>query len=329
MKGLLTRRVLVALLAGAMAQGSIAAATAQTAFPERQITIVVPFAAGGTTDILARLVGESLRSQFGQAVVVENRGGAGGNIGSSAVAKAEPDGYTLLVGTVGTHAINQSLYKSMPFDPQKDFQPLTRIANVPNVLETNPARPYKTVQELIDYAKAHPEEMTFASSGVGTSIHMSGEMFKKLAGVEMEHVIYKGSAPAIVDLLGDQVAIMFDNLPSSIEYVKSGKLRPIAVTSKQRSPALPDVPTMAESGLPEFEANSWFGVFAPAGTPPEIVEKLNVALRAAIDDPAIAKQILALGGEPNPETPAEFAAFIKGEAAKWAEVVKASGASLD
>nr|WP_210249689.1 tripartite tricarboxylate transporter substrate binding protein [Mesorhizobium albiziae] len=301
---------------------------AQT-YPERQITVIVPFAAGGTTDIFARLVGQSLSQQFGQPVVIENRGGAGGNIGTEAVAKAAPDGYTLLVGTVGTHAINQSLYKNMAFDPQKDFQPLSRIANVPNVLEVNPERPYKTVKELIDHAKAHPNEVTFASSGTGTSIHMAGELFKKMAGVDMEHVVYKGSAPALVDLLGNQVAIMFDNVPSSIQHLKSGKLRALAVTSKKRSMALPDVPTIDESGLPGFEATSWFGVFAPADTAPDVVAKLNEAIVKALNEPTINQKIVDIGGEPNPETPEEFAAFIKAEAVKWADVVKASGASLD
>ncbi|GLS29867.1 Tripartite-type tricarboxylate transporter, receptor component TctC [Mesorhizobium albiziae] len=324
-----TRRAFMTLAAVAAVVAVGTPRTLAQTYPERQITVIVPFAAGGTTDIFARLVGQSLSQQFGQPVVIENRGGAGGNIGTEAVAKAAPDGYTLLVGTVGTHAINQSLYKNMAFDPQKDFQPLSRIANVPNVLEVNPERPYKTVKELIDHAKAHPNEVTFASSGTGTSIHMAGELFKKMAGVDMEHVVYKGSAPALVDLLGNQVAIMFDNVPSSIQHLKSGKLRALAVTSKKRSMALPDVPTIDESGLPGFEATSWFGVFAPADTAPDVVAKLNEAIVKALNEPTINQKIVDIGGEPNPETPEEFAAFIKAEAVKWADVVKASGASLD
>lgn len=325
----ITRRAFTSTILAATCLAIASPTLAQTAYPERQITVVVPFAAGGTTDILARLVSASLSKQFGQPVIIENRGGAGGNIGAAAVAAAAPDGYTLLVGTVGTHAINQSLYDNMAFDPQKDFQPLTRIANVPNILETNPERPYQTVKELIAYAKEHPGEVTFASSGVGTSLHMSGELFKTMAGVDMQHVVYKGSAPALVDLLGNQVAIMFDNMPSSIEYLRAGKLRPIAVTSKKRSPAFPDVPTVAEAGLPEFEATSWFGMFAPAGTPPEIVKKLNEAIVTAINDPEISRRITQIGGEPNPETPEHFAEFVKAESAKWAEVVKASGAKME
>ncbi len=323
-----SRRAALVLAGAAVLAMSPLGAQAQD-YPTKQITMVVPFAAGGTTDILARLVGESIGSQLKQVVVVENRGGAGGNLGSAAVAKSPADGYTLLVGTVGTHAINHTLYKSMPYDAQKDFQPLARIANVPNVLETNPAQPYKTVQELIAYAKADPKNVTYASSGVGTSIHMAAELFKKMADVPMEHVIYKGSAPALVDLLGNQVGIMFDNLPSSISHIRAGKLRAIAVTSKERSPALPDVPTVAEAGLPGFEATSWFGMFVPAGTPQPVVDKLSAAMKVAMEDETIRARIIELGGEPVVETPAEFAAFIKDENVKWAEVVKASGVLLD
>lgn len=302
---------------------------AQDDWPARHITMIVPFPAGGTTDIFGRLVADAIGKKFGQQVVVENRGGAGGNIGSAAAAQAEPDGYTILVGTVGTHAINQSLYSSMPFDPIADFTPLSRIATVPNLLVANPQRPFQTVQQLIDYAKANPGEVEYASSGNGTSIHLSGELFKTMAGVDMLHVPYKGSAPALTDLLGNQVAIMFDNLPSAIQHVRAGTLRAIAVTSAGRAAELPDVPTIAESGLDGYEATSWFGVFVTAGTPEPVVTKLNAAIVEALRDPAMVQKIKDLGGTPVPESPDDFAAFIKSEAAKWGEVVKASGARVD
>src|SRR5438552_13835540 len=247
----------------------VSGASAQT-YPTRPIRLVVPFPAGGTTDILAREVGQRLSMTLGQPVVIDNRPGAAGNIGADLVAKSAPDGYTLLMGTVGTHAINASLYAKMPYDHVKDFAPIILVAGVPNVLVVNPSLPVNSVQELIAYAKANPGKLNFASSGPGTSIHLSGELFKVMAGVQMTHVPYKGSAPALQDLLGGQVQLMFDNLPPSLPHIKAGKLRALAVTSVARSPALPDVPTIAESGLPGFEASSWFGILVPAGTPSAI-----------------------------------------------------------
>jgi len=316
----------VTLGAGMLAAGP---AAAQAAYPTKPITIIVPFAAGGTTDILARVVAQALNKELGQSVIVDNRAGAGGNIGGQVAAKAAPDGYTLFMGTVGTHAINASLYKKMPFDPIKDFAPLTRVAMVPNLLVANPAQPFKTVKELIAYAKANPGKLNFGSSGNGSSIHLSGELFKSMAKVDMVHVPYKGSAPAVTDLLGNQIAIMFDNMPSAIQHVRSGRLRAIAVTTAKRSPELPNVPTIAEAGVPGYEATSWFGMFAPANTPPDIVTKLNTALVKVLANAEVKKKIADQGAEPYSEKPEHFADFINKESVKWGKVVKESGASVD
>ncbi|AOG24384.1 Bug family tripartite tricarboxylate transporter substrate binding protein [Acidovorax sp. RAC01] len=304
------------------------AALAQ-AYPSKPITIIVPFAAGGTTDILARVVGQALTTELGQPVVVDNRAGAGGNIGGAAAAKATPDGYTLFMGTVGTHAINASLYKKMPFDPVKDFAPLTRVATVPNLLVAHPSQPFKTVKDMIAYAKANPGKLTFGSPGSGASPHVSGELFRSMTGTDLLHVPYKGSAPAMTDLLGGQISIMFDNMPSAIQHVRSGKLVPIAVTTAKRSPELPNVPTIAESGVPGYEATSWFGMFAPAATPAPVVAQLNKAIVKVLNQPDVKKKIAEQGGDVVAETPEQFAAFIKAETTKWSKVVKESGASVD
>jgi tripartite-type tricarboxylate transporter receptor subunit TctC len=303
--------------------------TAAAAYPDHTIILVVPFPPGGTTDILARVVGAELSKRLNQAVVIENRPGAGGNIGTARVAKAPADGYTLVMGTVGTHAINMSLYKDTGYDNVKDFVPITRVANVPNVLETQPDAPYKDVKSLIAYAKAHPGDITFASSGNGTSIHLSGELFKSMTGVDMRHVPFRGSAPAIAAMLGGHVNIDFDNLPSSISQIKAGKLRALAVTSATRSPALPDVPTIAESGVPGYEATSWFGLLAPAGTPPAIIKQLNGEVIAILAVPSVKAQLDEQGAVSHPETPEQFGQFIKEETAKWAKTVKESGATVD
>ncbi|TKT79406.1 tripartite tricarboxylate transporter substrate binding protein [Aquamicrobium sp. LC103] len=306
-----------------------AAAVADENYPHRVITMVVPFPAGGTTDILARIVGQSLARQLGQNVIIENRAGAGGNIGSGHAANAEPDGYTLLMGTVGTHAINASLYTNMPFDHVADFAPLSRVAMVPNLVVANPEQPFATVGELVEHARENPDDVFYASSGNGTSIHLSAELFKAQAGIDMEHVPYSGSAQALTGLMGNEVAVMFDNFPSAVQHVRTGALVPLAVTSNTRSAALPDVPTVAEAGYPDYEASSWFGLFAPAGTPEPILEKLNAAIVQTLNDPEIEAQFEEQGALPHPETPEEFAAFIESETAKWGEVVKASGASVD
>lgn len=304
-------------------------AAAQAPYPSKPITMIVPFSAGGTTDILARIVSQALTAELGQSVIVDNRAGAGGNIGGQAAARATADGYTLFMGTVGTHAINATLYKKMPFDPIKDFAPLTRVANVPNLLVANPAQPFKTVKELIAYAKAHPGQLNFGSSGNGSSIHLSGELFKTMAKVDMQHVPYKGSAPAVTDLLGNQIAIMFDNMPSAIQHVRSGKLRAIAVTTAKRSPELPNVPTIAEAGVPGYEATSWFGLFAPAGTPPAVIARLNTAIVKVLAKADVKKKISEQGAEVYSETPEQFSAFIQKESVKWGKVVRESGASVD
>jgi tripartite-type tricarboxylate transporter receptor subunit TctC len=305
-------------------------ANAQAPYPTRPIRIVVPFPAGGTTDILARAVAQKLTEATGQTVVVDNRPGAGGNIGAELVAKSAPDGYTLLMGTVGTHAINASLYKAMPFDHVRDFAPVILVAGVPNVLVVNPAVPANSVQELIAYGRANPGKLNFASSGSGTSIHLAAELFKTTTGVQMAHIPYKGSAPALVDLMGGQVQLMFDNLPSALPQIKAGKLRALAVTSAQRSAALPDVPTVAESGLPGFEASSWFGLLAPAATPKDIIAKLNGEVAKWLATPEAREKLAAQGAIVAAGlTPDDFVRHIAAETTKWQKVVKDSGAKVD
>ena len=305
-----------------------AAALAQP-YPSKPVRIVVPFPAGGTTDILAREVAQRLTQTLGQPFVVDNRPGAGGNIGAELVAKSPADGYTFLMGTVGTHAINASLYSRMPYDHVRDFAPVILVAGVPNVLVVNPSVPVHSVQELIAYAKANPGKLNFASSGNGTSIHLAGELFKVMTGVQMSHVPYKGSAPALADLVGGQVQLMFDNLPSSLQLIKGGKLRPLAVTSAQRSSALPDLPTVAEAGLPGFEATSWFGLLAPAGTPPDVIAKVNGEVATWLASPEAKDKLASLGAIAAGGSPEDFAHHIAAETAKWQKVVKASGARVE
>lgn len=310
---------------------TLAAAThAQSiVYPTRPVRVVVPFPAGGTTDILARAAAQKLTEAWGQPVIVDNRPGAGGNIGSELVAKSAPDGYTLEMGTVGTHAINASLYANMAYDHVKDFVPIVLVAGVPNVLVINPSVPVNSVQELIAYSKANPGKLNFASSGNGTSIHLSGELFKTMTGVQITHVPYKGSAPALTDLMGGQVQIMFDNLPSSLAFIKAGKLKALAVTSATRAAALPEVPTMMEAGVPGFEASSWFGILAPAGTPRAIVNKVNADTNKWLSSPDAKEKLSAQGAVAAGGTPEDFARHIVAETAKWAKVVKESGAKVD
>ncbi|MGH8034620.1 MAG: Bug family tripartite tricarboxylate transporter substrate binding protein [Lysobacterales bacterium] len=309
---------------------------AQSTWPTKPVKIVVPFAPGGTTDILARAVAPELSKAFGQPFVVDNRAGAGGNIGADAVAKSAPDGYTLLMGTVGTHGINKSLYRKMAYDPQKDFAPITLVAGVPNVMVVNTekarAAGINNVADFIRVAKANPGKLNMASSGNGTSIHLAGELFKTMSGTYMTHFPYGGSGPALLALVGGDMDVMFDNLPSSMQLIKSGKLKPLAVTSSERSAAMPDVPTVEQAGGPAlkgFEASSWFGLLAPAGTPPDIVSRLQQEVAKALNAPAIKEKLLAQGAIPSGNTPQQFSAFINAEHKKWAQVVKASGAKVD
>jgi len=304
-------------------------AHAQGAYPTRSVRLVVPFPPGGTTDSLARAAAQKLTEAWGQQVIVDNRPGAGGNIGAELVAHAPPDGYTLLMGTVGTHAINASLYSKMPYDHVKDFAPIILVAVVPNVLVVNPSLPVNSVQELIAYGKANPGKLNFASSGNGTSIHLSGELFKSLTGVQMTHVPYKGSALALTDLVGGQVQLMFDNLPYSLAFIKAGKLKALAVTSTTRAVALPDVPTMVEAGVPGFEASAWFGILAPAGTPRDVVMRTNTEVVKWLASPDAREKLAAQGAIAAGGSPEDFARHIAAETAKWAKVVKESGAKVD
>ena len=323
------RASLAPLLVASLALGLAPADAHAQTYPSKPIRMIVPFTPGGTTDILARTVGQKMTEDWGQPVVIENRPGAGGNIGSELVAKAPPDGYTLLMGTISTHAINPSLYKRLPFDPARDFAPVSRVGTLPNILIVHPSVPVKSVKELIELARSKPGDLNFASSGVGTSLHLSGELFNTMAGVKLVHVPYKGSSPALADLLGGQVKIMFDNLPSALPHVKAGKLKPLAVTSTKRAAVLPEVPTVTESGLPGFEVTSWFAVFAPAKTPKDIVAKLNGEIVKILNSGDVKEKLTQIGVDPAPTTPEELAAFAKAETEKWGKVVKATGASAD
>jgi len=327
------RRFVLAAVAAVIGSAALPAA-AQSGWPAKPVKIVVPFPAGGTTDILARAIAPELSKAFGQQFIVDNRAGAGGNVGAEIVAKSPPDGYTLLMGTVGTHGINRALYARLAYDPIKDFAPITLVAGVPNVMvmPTEKARSMgiNSVPDFIRYAKAHPAQLNMASSGNGTSIHLAGELFKSMSGTYMVHFPYRGSGPALMDLVGGTVDVMFDNLPSSLPHIKAGKLKALAVTSRQRSAALPDVPTVEEAGgLKGFDATSWFGLLAPAGTPPDIVNRIQQEVAKALNTPAIKEKLLSQGAIPSGNTPAEFARHIDAEHKKWAQVVKASGAKVD
>ncbi|MBJ2156901.1 Bug family tripartite tricarboxylate transporter substrate binding protein [Variovorax sp. IB41] len=306
----------------------LAAAAQAGDFPTKAIRLVVPFPPGGATDAAARLVAVKMSEHWGQPVLVDNRAGAGGNVGSDIVAKSPADGYTLVMGVTGSHAINTSLYSKMPYDPVADFVAVSQVAVVPNVLVVHPSVPAKNLAELVALAKKEPGKLNYASLGNGTAAHLGMEMLKADAGVDITHVPYKGSAPAVSDLLAGQVQMMVDGLPSALPHVKAGKLRAIALTSLRRSPSLPDLPTIAET-YPGFYADAWSGLFAPKGTPQPVVDKLSAEVQRILKLPDVREKLAALGAEPVGSTQAEFTAHVKREIDKWAKVVKASGAKVD
>jgi tripartite-type tricarboxylate transporter receptor subunit TctC len=281
----------------------------------------VPFPPAGATDVVGRIVAQKLSERLGQSVVVENRPGAGGSIGSDLVAKSAPDGYTILMATSSTHSIGPVLQK-LPYDPLKDFAPITHVANVPNVLVVSPKLPVTSVKEFVAYAKAQPGKLNFASSGVGTIVHLNGELFKMLTGVDLVHVPYKGTALSIPDVANGNIAMLFDSLASVMPHVKAGNVRPLAVNAPQRSPLLPEIPTLAEAGLPAFDRYTWFGLFAPAGTPPDIVRRLQTEVTAALKAPDLRERFDAVGAEPVGSSSEQFVERIKSDSVRWAEVIR-------
>ena len=317
------------LLGTALAALAVAAAVPALAadYPTKPVRWVVTYPPGGTTDILARLVGQYLSEHLGQTFIIENKPGGGNNIGTEFVARAAPDGYTLLLVNPA-NGINQTLYKNLKFDLLRDIAPVAGITRVPNVMEVTPSFPAKNVAEFIAYAKANPGKVNMASSGTGTSVHMSGELFMVMTGVKMAHVPYKGAGPALTDLMAGTTDVMFDNMPSSIGFIQAGKIRPMAVTTDKRSPALPDVPTVAES-VPGYEASAWFGIGAPKGTPADVIDKLNKTVNAALKDPKMIARLAELGGVPMGGSPADFGKVMTDEVAKWKKVVEFSGATVE
>ncbi|MGR9170917.1 Bug family tripartite tricarboxylate transporter substrate binding protein [Rhizobium sp. KDH_Rht_773_N] len=316
----MTRRMSLAFGLGLLAAATATAASAET-FPDRSITMIVPFAAGGSTDVVARIVAQKMSEDLGQQVIVQNVAGAGGNLGAGNVARAAPDGYTILMGTVATHALNPLILKSTPYDAEKDFSPISLLVVVPNVLVVNPELPAKNVEELVALLKADPDKYSYASSGNGTPLHLSGELFKSMAGVDMQHIPYKGAGPALNDVIGNQVPIMFDNLPSSSSHIKAGTLRALAVTTAKRAPSFPDIPTIVESGIPGYETYTWNALFAPANTPADVVARLNISANKALGDPAVAERMKEFSATIVGSTPEELGAHVKAELAKWKPVV--------
>ena len=325
----MTRRRSALSLAATLAILTPHAAAAADVYPAKPVRFVVAFPPGGGTDIIARSIAQKLAERLAQQVVVDNRPGAGGNIGTDIVAKSAPDGYTILMGSAGPLAINASLFKTMPFDPIRDLAPVTLAASTPNVLVVHPSLNAATVKDLIALARARPGEINFASSGYGTPAHLAGELFNSMAGVKLVHVPYKGAAPALADLLGGQVQLMFSTMPPALPHVKDGKLRALAVTSAKRSPAAPELPTVDEIALPGFEANTWHGVVVPAGTPAVIVARLNSEIVAILHLPDVVERLSGQGAEALGSTPEEFATYIKSETVKWAKVVRDSGAKAE
>lgn len=316
----------VVYVASAFAAGH---SQAQQAYPTKPIRMIVPFPPGGTTDVVARLVAQKLTEAWGQQVVVDNRPGAGGIIGTEIVAKATPDGYTALLGSITTHAVNPALYKKLNFDPVKDFTPVSLVVSSPQLLAVHPSVAAESVKELIALAKAKPGQLNYASAGTGTSPHLTFELFKSMAGIDVVHVPYKGTGPAITDLIGGQVQMMITGVVALMPHIKSGKLRGLGVTSAKRVAALPDLPTIAESGIPSFDVSSWFGVFLPGGTPKPIVANMNAEIRKILEVPEVRQRLISQGADPASNTPEEFAAYVKAEMAKWGKVVRDTGVRAD
>src|SRR6195256_5216169 len=325
---IMRRTILAGLAASSLAPGLASAGHAQT-YPTRPITLVVAFTPAGPSDVLARVLGRKLEEVLKHPFIIVNRPGAGGNIGAEAVANASPDGYTLLMGNNSILATNASLCKKLPYDPEKDFKPISLVGNQANILVVNPKLPAQSMSELIGLAKAKPGQLNYASSGIGTAAHLAGALFKAQANIDIVHVAYKGAAPALQDVISGQVEMMFATAASVVGFINSGLVRPLAVTTLQRSALFPDLPTIAEQGLPGFEATTWHGLVAPVATPPAVINSLHDATVRALRDPAVAKSLTDLGVEISSSTPEEFAKYITAEIPKWTAVVKASGAALD
>ena len=322
------RRLILAVAVSPLAATPLARAQ-PAAWPNKPIRYIVPFAPGGTTDILARVVGEKLGLALGQTIVVDNKPGQGGSAGAAELARAAPDGYTIGGGTVSSHAINATLYEKLPYDPVSSFEPITMYVTLPNVLVVNPSVPANNVRDFIALLKANPNKYAFGSAGIGTSQHISGELFKTLAGVQMQHVPYRGSGPMIPELLGGTLPVAFDNITTVIQHIKAGKLRALAVTTAQRSGSAPDVPTLAESGLVGYELSSWQAVFAPAGTPKPIIDRLYTEIGKILKMPDVAKRLTDLGLDISGMPPAELSALIKADVPRLGKVVKESGATAN
>lgn len=316
-------------VAAAMLIGIGASPVNAQPYPSKPITLVVPFTSGGTTDIVGRIVADGLSKRLGQPVIIDNRGGAGGNIGAALVANAKPDGYTLLMGYNGTNAVNPSLYKHLAWDPVKSFDPIGMVARVNNVVVVNPSLPVKTLPELAAYAKAHPNQLNYGSAGPGSIFHLAGEMFASQANVKMSHVPYKGAAPALSDLMAGQVQLMFSTIPTALPFIKAGKLRAIAVTGSERSPVFPQLPTAKEAGYPGMVVDSWFGVFVPKGAPAEVRAQLEKAVKDVVNDPAVAERLRAQGAEPKSSTSGELGATLAADLSTWNKVIAAAKVSLE
>ncbi|MBI3373915.1 MAG: tripartite tricarboxylate transporter substrate binding protein [Betaproteobacteria bacterium] len=318
-----------ALALGVVSLFAWAPAAVAQPYPAKPIRIVVPFPAGGIADIYARIIGNRLTETWAQPVVIENRTGAGGNIAAELVAKSPPDGYSLVMGSLGTHAVNVTLFSKLPYDPVRDFAPIAQVLEAESLLVVHPSVPVQSVPELIAHARTFPGKLTFASAGMGTASHLAGELFKSMAKLEMTHVPYKGNVPAITDLLAGQTSLIFATMPTVLPHAKAGKLRALATIGAVRSAAAPELPTVAEAALPGFEVTNWIGLFAPAGTSAEIVHRLNAEVMRLMQSPEIQARTLGEGARSSPNTPEQFSAFVKAEIAKWAPVVRASGARAD